>query len=101
MNSAAEVERHLPAIKEICQRYGVQELLLFGSARNERFHPDSDIDLLVEFKPEAHPGIMRFLELRDELAKELDRKVDLVPKRGLKAVIRDEVLGSAEQIYAA
>ena len=91
----------MPALREICGRYGVRELLVFGSALGEQFREGSDIDLLVEFRPDVRIGLIRFLKLRDEIADLLGREVDLVPRNGLKPMLRDEVLGSAELLYAA
>ena len=43
-------------ISEICRRYQVKELAVFGSAACGEMRPESDIDLLVDFLPDAHPG---------------------------------------------
>jgi uncharacterized protein len=69
--------------------------------RHHKFRDDSDIDFLVEFRPEVRMGLFKFIKLRDELADLLGREVDLVPKDGLKPLLRDEVFGFAELVYAA
>ena len=89
----------LPAIQKICNRYSVAELAVFGSAIRDDFRPDSDIDLLVTFHPEARIGLVAFVGLQQELSDLLQRPVDLVSKRGLKPVIRDEILASARVLY--
>lgn len=43
---------------------------------SRRFRPDSDIDVLVEFEPDAHVG-WEFIDIQDNLAHLLNRKVDL------------------------
>ena len=86
---------------EICRRYQVKELSVFGSAVRGEMRPDSDIDLLVEFLPEARHGLLRHAAAEREFSHLLGRKVDLVPKRGLKRTIRDEVLAQARPIYEA
>ena len=86
---------------EFCRRNHIRKLSLFGSAISDRMGPDSDIDLLVEFVPGARIGLIGFAGLQEELEAAIGRKVDLVPKRGLKPLIRDEVLSSAEVLYAA
>lgn len=91
----------LDEIRALCERCEVRELSLFGSALRGDFAPDSDVDFLVEFKPEAKIGFLAFARLQRELSALLGRKVDLVSKKGLKPVIRDEVLASAEVVYAA
>jgi predicted nucleotidyltransferase len=88
-------------IKMLCQRYRVRELALFGSALRDDFDAGSDVDLLVEFEPEAQVGFMTLARMQRELSAILHRQVDLVPKGGLKPRIRQAVLSSAEVLYAA
>jgi predicted nucleotidyltransferase len=88
-------------IKMLCQRYRVRELALFGSALRDDFSAGSDVDLLVEFEPEAQVGFMTLAKMQRELSAILHRQVDLVPKGGLKPRIRQAVLSSAEVLYAA
>ena len=90
-----------PEIAEICRRYDVKELAVFGSAARGEMRPDSDIDLLVDFLPEARVSLLRHAAAERELTALLGRKVDLVSKRALKEAVRDEVLPQARIIYAA
>jgi uncharacterized protein len=99
MNSVIQLD--MPAVRAICERYGVQELRLFGSALGPNFGANSDLDLLVEFRPSVHFGLIELLRLRDELQDVLGRPVDLVPRSGLKASIRENVLANTELLYAA
>jgi predicted nucleotidyltransferase len=89
------------ALAELCRRYDVRELALFGSALTDQFRPESDIDLLVEFEPGAVVGMLRLGGLKEELENLLGRPVDIVPKRGLKRWVREEVLPTAQTVYAA
>ena len=93
----------LPAdtVAEICRRYRVHELSVFGSAARGDMRPDSDIDLLVEFEPDAQIGLWEFARMEGELQDLLGRHVDLVSKRGLKPRVRPFVLRDAKVIYAA
>ncbi len=88
-------------IAEFCRRYRVRELALFGSALRDDFRPGSDVDLLVEFEPDAQVGFLTLARMQRELAAILGRRVDLVPKGGLKPLIRQAVLDSAEVLYAS
>lgn len=88
------------AIREVCSRYYVTELALFGSVLGPEFRPDSDIDVLVEFEPDAPIGFLGYAGLQTELSELLGRQVDLVSKVGLKRRIRKPVLESAQVIYA-
>jgi len=79
----------------------VQRLALFGSALRADFGPDSDIDLLVTFEPDAKIGFLALGQMRRELMELFQRPVDLVLQDGLKPQIREAVLAGAELIYAA
>jgi uncharacterized protein with HEPN domain/predicted nucleotidyltransferase len=77
------VERNLPAIAELCRRFGVRRLDLFGSAATGRFDPArSDLDFLVEFEP--HAGGKSYFGLLEEFEKLLGRKIDLLTEPGLE-----------------
>ncbi len=68
-------------LEELCRRFGVARLELFGSAGTEAFDPArSDIDLLVEFLPEQDlgPWLSRFFELQQQLEALFGRSVHLV-----------------------
>jgi predicted nucleotidyltransferase len=88
-------------IAEFCRRYRVRQLALFGSALREDFSAGSDVDLLVEFEPDTQVGFMTLARMQRELSAIFRRRVDLVPKGGLKPAIRQDVLTSAEVIYVA
>ena len=89
------------SLEEVCARYRVKELSLFGSVVRGELRPESDIDILVEFQPAARVGLIQFELLAEELESLAGRKVDIVTKRGLKPWIRSEVLRDARLIYAA
>jgi len=88
-------------INELCRRYQVRELSIFGSALRDDFDRESDIDLLVDFMPEAQIGYLTLLRMQREFSTILNRRVDLVPKEGLKPKIRNEVISQAQVIYTA
>jgi uncharacterized protein len=91
----------LATIEEICRRYEVRELSVFGSAARGEMTEQSDIDLLVDFAPGAKIGLWEFGRLERELQSLLGRKVDLVSKHGLKPRVRQSVLRDAKVVYAA
>jgi uncharacterized protein len=88
-------------IAEICRKYQVRELAVFGSAARQDLREGSDVDLLVEFEPEASVGLFEFAGMEEELTTALGRKVDLVSKRGLKPRVRPYVLRDAIVVYSA
>ena len=102
MHSA--IAQHRPGISAICQRYRIRRLEVFGSAaRADDFDPKgSDADFLVEFAPDAQPGLDAFFGVKSELEKLLGRGVDLVE---MDAVRNPYVLASInrnrEAVYAA
>lgn len=88
-------------LADLCRRYRVRELSLFGSAARGEMRPDSDIDMLVEFLPDADIDLVDYAGLLLDLSHFLGRKVDLVSKNGLKPLIRASVLEEARLLYAA
>ena len=87
-------------IADFCRRNQIRNLSLFGSVLRGDFGPDSDADVLVEFEPEAQVGFLALSRMQRELAQLFQRPVHLVPRDGLKPLIRDAVLSSAEVVYA-
>ncbi len=88
------------ALADLCRKYQVRELTLFGSGARGELQADSDLDFLVEFEPQARVGFLTLAGLSRELSCLLHRRVDLVPKGGLKPTIRGQVLAEAEVVYA-
>ena len=88
-------------LAELCLRYGVTRLSLFGSAVRGEMGPASDVDIMVEFDPAARIGILKFEALAENLESLVGRKVDLVTMGGLKPWVRPNVLKEARVVYAA
>jgi predicted nucleotidyltransferase len=91
----------LEAIVDQSRRYRVGELSLFGSALRDDFRPDGDLDLLVEFEPEARASVVTLGRMERDLESLHGRKVDLIPKGGLRPVLRGHVFSTAKILYAA
>jgi uncharacterized protein len=69
------------ALIEVCQRYNVRRVELFGSAATDEFDPArSDIDFLIEFQRDTDlgPWLKQYFALRRELSDLYQREVDLV-----------------------
>lgn len=86
-------------MEALCKRWHIRRLALFGSVLREDFRPDSDIDVVVEFEPDARIG-WEFVTLADELSDLLGREVDLNTPDMLSRYFRDRVLSSMEVVYA-
>ena len=100
MTIAAGITLPEAELAEICRRYQIKELSLFGSTVRGEARPDSDIDLLVEFLPEAKIGLFEHFDAELELSNLFGRKVDLVSKKALRERLRREILAEARSIYA-
>lgn len=84
----------------ICRRHRIRKLSLFGSRLKGTARPDSDVDLLVEFEPNAVPGLLGIAAMELELSALLGgRKVDLRTAQDLSRYFRDEVVRTAEVQY--
>lgn len=86
-------------IEAFCQRYPIRKLSLFGSILRADFAPESDIDVLVEFEPNAGIGYFELVQMQGELSAILGRSVDLLTPGGLSHHFRDDVVNSAQVIY--
>lgn len=92
------------AIEDVCSRFGVARLEVFGSALREDFKPgESDLDLLVEFKPmEPYARVEAYFGMRDELRALLERDVDLVMAGAVKNLyVSREIERTKQLLYAA
>lgn len=89
-----------PRLEELCRKYGIAELAVFGSVARGDDRPDSDVDFLYVPTPDNDLG-WEFYRLADELGALLGREVDIVPKAHLHWVMRDRVLADAKVLYAA
>jgi uncharacterized protein len=87
-------------LADLCRKYGIAELAVFGSVACGSARPDSDVDLLYVRVPGNDLG-MSYFALQEDLEDLFGRPVDLVPKDGLHRVIRDQVLADAQVLYAA
>ncbi len=94
--SNIDVER----LREVCQRYGVLHLDVFGSVARGQAEAGSDIDLLYVLAPDAHLGFGLF-DLESELSEIFGRRVDLVARKYLNPLLRDNVIAEAQELYAA
>lgn len=89
-------------IVEFCKRWKVVELSLFGSILREDFNPNSDVDVLVTFAPDAQVSLFDMVQMQLELKAIFARNVDLVEKASLyNPYRRREILQTAMRVYAS
>ena len=86
-------------LAEYCRRHHIKKLALFGSVLRNDFHPDSDVDVLVEFEPGRVPGFA-IIDMESELSNMVGRKVDLRTPGDLSHYFRDRVVREARVEYA-
>ena len=55
-------------LQRICRKYKVKKMSLFGSGARGELRPDSDIDLLVEFKPRQGPSLWGLVQMQEDLS---------------------------------
>lgn len=100
----ASIEKHRAEIEDLCRRYGVRTLDVFGSATTEDFDEAlSDADFLVEFfhSPDRN-ALQDYFGLKESLEALLGRPVDLVsPRRLRNPFFRAGVDETREHLYAA
>ena len=103
---AAAMPTRLPieqgVLEALCRCHHIKKLSLFGSTLKGTARPDSDIDLLVEFEPEAKPSLFDLAQIEIELAEEIGgHKVDLRTPNELSRLFRDQVMREALVQYDA
>jgi hypothetical protein len=90
-------------VREVCRRHAVARADVFGSVARGEAGPESDVDLLVEFLPEAGAGLLEMGALREDLAERLGRSVDVVSRRAIERSAnpfrRRVILGSTVNVY--
>ncbi len=90
------------ALTALCRRYHIRRLSLFGSVLKGTARPDSDVDLLVEFEPEAHPTYFTLARIELELSPLFGgKRIDLRTAPELSRYFRAEIVDGAEPQFVA
>ena len=96
--AGAEVDEK--RLADICDRYGIAKLEVFGSQARGTARPDSDIDVLYTLRP-GHKLGWEIEQFADELTDLFGRNVDLISLRSLHPLLQPSVLAEARLVYAA
>lgn len=89
-------------LRDLCRRWQIIEFALFGSILRPDYRPDSDIDVLVSFAPDARWSLFDIVRLQDELASLLGRPTSVVEARALRNPFRRaEIFRTRRVLYAA
>lgn len=99
----AHIDLPKDKIAEFCRKWQIREFSLFGSVLRDDFRPDSDVDVLVDFEPEAGRTLFDLVAMIDELKSIFGRDVDLLTRKAVEHsrnyMRRKEILSSAEVVY--
>ena len=100
----AEIAAKREELADLCRRYGVARLELFGSATRDDFDPGrSDVDFLVTFAPATRNDLVAFADFKEALETLLGRTVDLVEREAIEAsrnfIRRRTILAAPEPVY--
>jgi hypothetical protein len=92
-------------LADFCRRWKISTLALFGSILGDQFTPDSDVDFLASFTPEADWSLLDHLRMEEELKAIVGREVDVVSRRAVERsgnqLRRTNILATAETVYVA
>ena len=90
-NLAAILQKNRALLKE----YHVKALYLFGSVVRGQDMPGSDVDILVEFQPDARVGLFGLARLQRRLSEIIGRPVDLTTPDALHKALKDRIIKEA------
>ena len=94
------INYHPGQIKKFCHRWSVRELAFFGSILRDEFRPDSDVDVLISFTPDAPWSLFDLITMQGELETMFKRPVDLVEREGLRNPFRKRhIFNNMKVIY--
>jgi len=90
-------------LADFCRRWKIREMALFGSILRDDFGPESDLDILVTFMPDARWSLLDHVSMEQELTDLLQCKVDMLTKRAVEHspnwILRHEILSTAQVVY--
>ena len=98
----ANIDIPMEKIQAFCMKWNLSEFSLFGSVLRDDFGPESDVDVLIAFKPGFGMTIEIYMAMEDELKAMFGREIDLVEKHLVRNPFRrHEILTTRRVLYAA
>ncbi|PWR74189.1 nucleotidyltransferase family protein [Methanospirillum lacunae] len=89
----------------IIPHFQISSMWIFGSAIRDDYSEDSDIDLVVEFMPDARITLLTLASLQTDLERIFGRKVDLITRKAIddfmNPIMRQEILSTMVRIYGS
>ncbi|MBI5174980.1 MAG: nucleotidyltransferase family protein [Candidatus Melainabacteria bacterium] len=98
MDLSERISKKREQILQVAERYGAQDVRVFGSVARGDFDDTSDVDFLIRLDSSNFDGVRYFAvleQIREELEGILGCKVDVVEEKGLRERIRGQVLAEA------
>jgi uncharacterized protein len=98
----ARIELPMRQIEEFCRKHGVEEFSLFGSVLRDDFGPDSDVDVMLKFKPGHGFTFENTPDIQDDLSAMFGRPVDVIEKGRIRNPFRRHaIMNGYRVVYAA
>ena len=97
--TSREALRRLNRNREKLRTYHVRHIAVFGSTARDEATAHSDVDILVEFDPEARVGLFAYVRLLDFLADIMGTRIDLATPAALRPEMRDQIVGEAVRAF--
>lgn len=97
--TSREAIRRLTRNREKLRTYSVRHIAVFGSTARDQATLHSDVDILVEFDPDAPVGLFTFVRLLDFLRDVMDTRIDLATPAALRLEMRDEIMAEALRAF--
>ena len=91
-------------IADFCRRWKVSEFALFGSILRDDFGPDSDVDVMVTFAPDAGSTLYDLIDMQEELEAAFGRPVDLLTRKGVEGMekfFRRRAIPESARVFCA
>lgn len=77
----------------------IRSVALFGSQLHGQSTGNSDVDLLIDFEPQAVVGFMKFFDIQSDLEQALGKKVDLIVRDGVSPYLKKEIIDNSKIVY--
>ena len=93
------IEDNKQKLIQLCIKYHVKKLYLFGSILTKKFNNDSDIDMLVQFSPvELKDYFDNYMDFKESASNLLEREIDLVEDQAIKNPIFRKIVDREKQL---
>jgi hypothetical protein len=97
--TSKEALRRLSRNEQKLRGFHVRHIAVFGSTARDQADEHSDVDVLVEFVPEAPVGLFVFVEVLDFLGDVLGTRIDLATPGALRPEMREQILAEARRAF--